>query len=84
MIRILYFARLREQLDSPGEELELTADMPDLAALTALLCRRGGPWEATLGPGQTVLSAVNQEMAQPHTPIRDGDEIAYFPPVTGG
>jgi molybdopterin synthase sulfur carrier subunit len=84
MIKVRYFARLREQLDSAGEELELTPDLTDLAALTDFLCRRGGPWKASLGPGQTILTALNQEMAHPHTPIRDGDEIAYFPPVTGG
>jgi molybdopterin synthase sulfur carrier subunit len=37
-----------------------------------------------LGPGETLLTAVNQELASPQTPVADGDEVAIFPPVTGG
>ncbi len=83
MINILYFARLREQLETESEQLELTADLTDIASLANLLRRRGGSWEEAFG-GSTMMSAVNQEVANPATRIKDGDEVAFFPPVTGG
>ncbi len=83
MIKVLYFARLREQLKTESESLALDPGMTDVAALTRLLRDRGGVWAEAFG-GPTVMSAVNQEMANPATPIRDGDEVAFFPPVTGG
>jgi len=83
MIRILYFARLREELGRPGEEID-PAGIGTIADIASALRARGGPWADTLGAGQTLLTAVNQEMARPDTPVRDGDEVAFFPPVTGG
>lgn len=80
MIKVLYFARLRDQLGSAGEEM---AEAPaTLGELVEALVARGGDWaEAFSG---TVLMAVNQEMAGRDTPIADGDEVGFFPPVTGG
>lgn len=83
MIKVLYFARLREQLETESEELEVASGIENVAALTDVLRNRGGVWSAAFG-GATVMAAVNQEMANPKTPISDGDEVAFFPPVTGG
>ncbi len=83
MIKVLYFARLREQLDRESEELEATHGL-DISAITGQLQGRGGIWEETFGGGQTVLAAVNQEVASSDTVVTDGDEVAFFPPVTGG
>lgn len=83
MIRVLYFARLREQLGRSGEEIE-PHGIATVADVAGALRQRGGPWAETLGGDQTVLAAVNQEMARPETPVCDGDEVAFFPPVTGG
>lgn len=83
MIRILYFARLREELGRAGDEIE-PGGLVTVADVVNALCQRGDPWAVALGEGQTVLAAVNQEMARPETPVRDGDEVAFFPPVTGG
>jgi len=84
MIDILYFARLREQLGTAGEALPATAELVTVGNLVALLRKRGGAWSEVLGEDETILAAVNQEMAHPETPIKDGDEVAFFPPVTGG
>jgi molybdopterin synthase sulfur carrier subunit len=84
MIKILYFARLREQLGTAGEEIPPDAGLATVADLSALLRRRGGAWSDILGEGMTIMAAVNQEMARPETAIKDGDEVAFFPPVTGG
>ncbi len=83
MINILYFARLREQLGTESEALELTTDLTDIASLISWLRSRGGVWEEAFG-GSTMMSAINQEVANPNSRIQDGDEVAFFPPVTGG
>ena len=84
MIKILYFARLREQLAIESEELEAGPEIRDLAAVIRLLIERGGVWADLFDTNQLVLMAVNQEVASGKTPVNDGDEVAFFPPVTGG
>ena len=83
-IKLLFFASLREQLGSGGEELEVPAGVTTAGALRAHLAARGGIWQAALAEGRLVRMAVNQDMAQAAAPIRAGDEVAFFPPVTGG
>jgi molybdopterin synthase sulfur carrier subunit len=83
-VRILYLASLREQLGKPGEDLEIPLATSTVAGLRTLLMARGGAWQAALAQGRALRVAVNQEMAQPATPVKPGDEIAFFPPVTGG
>ena len=83
-VKLLYFAGLREQLGKPGEELELSAAMSTVAGLRTHLMARGGAWQSALAQGKALRVAVNQEVAQPATPVKPGDEIAFFPPVTGG
>jgi sulfur-carrier protein len=84
MIHVLYFARVREQLASLGEELPANPTLATVADLAAVLRNRGAVWGEVFGPDQRVLAAVNQELARPETPVADGDEVAFFPPVTGG
>jgi sulfur-carrier protein len=84
MIRVLYFARVREQLASPGEDLPADPSLPTAADLVERLRTRGGVWGEVFGPDQRVLLAINQQLARPETSIADGDEVAFFPPVTGG
>ena len=67
-----------------AEELALPDDVSDVASLRAALIGRGGAWAQALSESTAVRAAVNQEMASPDTRIRDGDEVAFFPPVTGG
>jgi len=84
MIKLLYFASLRDRLGSSGEELELPAGIKDIASLKALLAQRDGIWNEVFANDELVLAAVNQEMAQDDVPVKDGDEVGFFPPVTGG
>lgn len=84
MITVLYFARLRETLGTGAERITLPAAVCDVEGLRALLVARGGEWEQELAPNRPVRAAVNQAMAAGDTPVADGDEIAFFPPVTGG
>lgn len=84
MITVLYFARLREALGMGSEEIALPAGVRDLEGLRALLVGRGGAWEQELAPSKPVRAAVNREMAHGNMAVVDGDEVAFFPPVTGG
>ena len=83
-VKVLYFAALREQLGSSGEEIELPAGVGTVAALRGHLRSRGGAWQAALADGKLVRMAVNQDMVQPSAALNAGDEVAFFPPVTGG
>jgi molybdopterin synthase sulfur carrier subunit len=84
MIKLLYFARLREALGRSEEGIELRPGLHTVAELRAWLCERGEPWTSELAAGRGVLAAVNQTTANDSTPVNDGDEVAFFPPVTGG
>jgi molybdopterin synthase sulfur carrier subunit len=84
MLQMLYFARLRERFDRDSERVALPPGVATVADLTDWLRRRGDVWETELAPGKPVRVAVNQDMAEPSTPVADGDEVAFFPPVTGG
>jgi molybdopterin synthase sulfur carrier subunit len=83
-VNVLYFARLRESLGLGSERIELPATVASVGGLREQLRARGGAWTQELGRERAVCIAVNQEIAEPGTPLRSGDEIAFFPPVTGG
>ena len=83
-VTVLFFAALREQLGHPREELELPAGVATVGALRDHLRTRGEPWANVFAPNRPVRAAVNQDMVQPAASIKAGDEIAFFPPVTGG
>ena len=83
-VKLLYFAALREQLGTASEEIELPAGVGTVAALRSHLRGRGGAWELALAEQKLVRAAVNQDMAPPTAALKAGDEVAFFPPVTGG
>lgn len=83
-ITVLYFARLREMLGKSEEALVLPEGVETIGGLADFLRSRGGAWAVELGTGKAVRVAVNQDMADSETPIRGGEEVAFFPPVTGG
>ena len=83
-VKILFFAGLREQLGISDEEIELPSGVGTVAGLRSHLMQRGGAWQSAFADKKLVRIAVNQEMVSPASPIKPGDEIAFFPPVTGG
>lgn len=83
MLKILYFASLREMLGSGAESIALPDGVGDVGGLLKLLAGRGGEW-AKLATVKNLRYAVNQEMARLDSPLKVGDEVAFFPPVTGG
>jgi molybdopterin synthase sulfur carrier subunit len=84
VITLVYLARLREALGAAVEKVEVPGEVATVAALLAWLRTRGGAFAAELAPGRAVRVAVNYDMARADTPIKAGDEVAFFPPVTGG
>lgn len=83
-VRLLYFAGLRERLGTGGEDLVLPAGVNTVEALRAHLIAREGVWREALAGNAALRVAVNQVMANADTELRAGDEVAFFPPVTGG
>jgi molybdopterin synthase sulfur carrier subunit len=83
-VRILYFAGLREALQTSGETVQLPEQVATAGALRAWLIARGGAYGEALGAGKAVRMSVEQAMASDRTPLADGVEVAFFPPVTGG
>ena len=83
-MRILYFAWLRTKTGKASEEVSPPPEVTTVGALMEwLAATRPGFAEALAAPG-VVRAAVNQDYAQPADPVREGDEVAFFPPVTGG
>ena len=83
MIQLRFSAGLRETLGVADERIELPAGVGDVAGLTGWLQTRSTVWNSALADSRLRV-AVNQAIVKPDAPVRDGDEIAWFPPVTGG
>jgi molybdopterin synthase sulfur carrier subunit len=84
MIKIKYFARLSEALATKSEEIEFEDHGDNVEAVIQLLIGRGEPWTTEFAAETKVLVAVNHEMCGRDTVLQEGDEVAFFPPVTGG
>ncbi|WP_374662797.1 MoaD/ThiS family protein [Inhella sp.] len=82
MITVKYFARLRERLGSQ-EQLAFAPGLT-LGGLRDHLIQRGGAYAQALDRAQFLRCARNQQMAEEDQALSDGDEVAFFPPVTGG
>ncbi|MGI4953418.1 MAG: molybdopterin converting factor subunit 1 [Janthinobacterium lividum] len=83
-MRVLYFAWMRERMGRSEEDLTLPPGVASVGGLVEWLRARDAAGVAAFAETAIVRAAVNQEFAQPDTPVRDGDEVAFFPPVTGG
>jgi sulfur-carrier protein len=83
-VRLLYFAWLRARIGRGEEELDLPPEVHDVAGLLEHLQSRGGRYAEALSDLSVVKVAVNQDYVGRDHPVRQGDEVALFPPVTGG
>jgi molybdopterin synthase sulfur carrier subunit len=83
-ITVLYFAWLRERTGTAEETVPLPAGVASVEALVAYLSERSPGHAAAFQNRGTVRCAVNQEFASPSARVQPGDEVAFFPPVTGG
>lgn len=82
-VRLLLFASLRDRLGTDEETVDLQ-EGASVADLAALLGKRGGEWAAALSPQAPVRAAVDQQFVGMDEVLREGCEVALFPPVTGG
>ncbi len=83
-IKLFYFARLKETLKYSTEDLDLPDDALTVLKLKAYLAKRGDVWRQMLMGKLKIRAAINHELVNDNAPIADGDEVAFFPPVTGG
>lgn len=83
-ITVLYFARLKESLKYSTEEMLLPDGVHDITTLMAHLATRGGAWQEMFSGKQQVRAAINHALVTNDAAIKTGDEVAFFPPVTGG
>lgn len=83
-VTVLYFARLRETVGRDREEIALPESVATVADLRAWLAARGGGWGEGFAPERRVRAALDQDVVPDGAPLRDGAEVAFFPPVTGG
>ena len=81
MITVLFFAQVRELVGT--DRLDVSADFPTVESLRQSLLQKGDRWALALEDGK-LLAAVNQSFVPTSHPLTDGDEVAFFPPVTGG
>jgi len=83
-INLRFFASVREALGTSGEAVELPAGVATVGAVRDFLIARGGAWAQALAHERALRMAFEHVMCEPGTPIREGCEVAFFPPVTGG
>lgn len=83
-MELLYFAWLREKVGIASENVTLPDRITDVSGLLAWMKGRGPGYAEAVKDLSVIRVAVNQEFAKPSDPIKDSDEIAFFPPVTGG
>jgi molybdopterin synthase sulfur carrier subunit len=81
-LRVKYFASIREAVGRGSETLQTRSGT--LGALRDELIARGEPYAAALARGKSVRMALEQEMCEESAALREGCEVAFFPPVTGG
>jgi molybdopterin synthase sulfur carrier subunit len=81
---LLYFAWVRERIGCSEESFPLPAHVRTIADLVDALRRRGPQYEAAFAEPARLRAALNQEHVRFDTLLRDADEVAFFPPVTGG
>ncbi|VWX63802.1 Molybdopterin synthase sulfur carrier subunit [Burkholderiales bacterium 8X] len=81
-VTVRYFASVREALGTGSEAVETSAT--DLRGLRDQLIARGEPHASALARGKAVRMALDQVMSAESASLREGQEVAFFPPVTGG
>lgn len=84
MVRVVFFAGVREQLDCEGLEIPWQPGLDTLRGLEQwLIDTRGPDWARVLGQ-DNLIRALNHRVSDPDAIVNDGDEVAFYPPVTGG
>jgi molybdopterin synthase sulfur carrier subunit len=83
-IELRFFASVREALGLASERIELPEGVTTVGGVRAHLIERGGVWAQALGQERALRMAFGHVMCGPETEVKEGGEVAFFPPVTGG
>lgn len=83
-MKVLYFAWVRQRIGVGHETVTVPPEVATVAALVAWLRTRGPGYAEAFADTRAIRCAVNQEYVEPDHPVAPGDEVAFFPPVTGG
>ena len=83
-LELRFFASLREALGVSQEAIEVPVSVKTIADLRMYLIGHGNPWDEVLAEGKVLRCALNQHMVDASTLLKEGAEVAFFPPVTGG
>lgn len=83
-LELKFFASIRENLKVSEENITVPASIKSIADLRKYLAERGGVWAEVLADGKVLRCALNHQMVDASTPLQEGAEVAFFPPVTGG
>jgi molybdopterin converting factor subunit 1 len=83
-LKVLYFAWVRQKVGMAEEDIAPPPEVRDVAGLIAFLSARSPGHAAAFADPRQLRAAVNQDFATPDAPVGPGDEVAFFPPVTGG
>ncbi|WP_368417137.1 molybdopterin converting factor subunit 1 [Falsiroseomonas sp.] len=83
-MKVLYFAWVRQKVGIAEEDIAPPPEIRDVAGLIAFLAARSPGHAAAFADPRQLRAAVNQDFATPDAPVAPGDEVAFFPPVTGG
>lgn len=83
MVQVLFFASFRERLNSRGREVSIHTPATVATVVDQLVADGGESWGEVLH-GENVVIALNQEVCEREAAVEDGDELAFYPPVTGG
>lgn len=83
-LQLRFFASLREALGVSQESITAPDGVKTIAQLRLFLMERGTPWSEVFAGDKVVRCALNQHMVDESTPLVEGAEVAFFPPVTGG
>ena len=83
-IKVLYFARIKEAVNYSTEDIDLPEEVLTITGLKNYLCLRGDIWANLFNGKQAMRAAINHALVDDLAKIQAGDEVAFFPPVTGG
>jgi molybdopterin synthase sulfur carrier subunit len=83
-IKVKYFAKYREQLGLSEEQIRCSETRQDIDSLKRLLASRGRNWKSIFENNTQLLVAINQEIIKTNSTLKSGDEVAFYPPVSGG
>jgi len=84
MMQVLYFGWVRARIGISKEDVSPPAEVATVAQLVDWLKARGGGYATAFADAAGIRAAVNHEIAAADAPVREGDEVALFPPMTGG